>query len=111
MATAASEARGSDMEASERETSIVYSDDSEYVEIFTCIRKDITAMKNKEQFELVEEGKYSDGTSFANFRIPRSKFDIGKAAKFTRNLTDEQRQERAARMQAVRDKKGKNADE
>jgi len=86
------------MQRSEVETVVAYSDDCLEVEIFSCIRKDITAMKKKEQFRLLREGSYKDGTAWAVFSIDRSKFDIARSAKSTRNLSDEQRQEIADRF-------------
>lgn len=93
------------MHAEERETSITYSDADDQVVIFTCIRKDITALKKKEQFTLTEEGKYKDGTAHATFTIPRDRFNIAGAARTTRALSDEQRKAQGERLAAARQKR------
>ena len=94
------------MIASERETVITYSDEDNVVEIFTCIRKDITAMSKKDQFEKVASGSYADGTLWARFRIDRSRFDIARSAKGQRkNQTEEQRQASAERLALARERK------
>lgn len=93
------------MLAGERETSIAYSDEDDKVLIYSCIRKDITAMKKKDQFELVEEGAYEDGTIWAQFSIDRDKFDVGRAAKTTRNLSPESRAKLSERMSKLHSNK------
>lgn len=83
---------------SERETSLVYSDDDEVIYIYSCVRRDITAMKKKSQFTVEEEGKYKDGTPWAKFSIPMDRFDISRGAKTTRNLSPEARAKLSSRM-------------
>lgn len=99
------------MKAEERETTCSYTDDGTDVVIYTCIRKDITTMKKKEQFTLVDEGKYSDGTLYANFTIPREKFDIGRAARSSRVMTDEAKQKLVERLAASRAEKTEAVDD
>ena len=90
------------MVSEERETTIAYTDAYDTINIYTCIRKDITAMKKKEQFVLIDEGAYPDGTIWAKFEISRDKFDIARAAKGSRNLSEEQRAALSARMSKQR---------
>lgn len=99
------------MRATERETTVSYSDDGRDVQIYTCIRRDITAMRKKEQFTLTEEGTHVDGTPYAYFTIPREKFDIARAAKSTRTMTDEAKQKLAERLASSRSKKKDVEDE
>lgn len=93
---------------SERETSIAYTDADEYVRIYSCIRKDITAMKKKEQFKLHQEGVYEDGTPWATFHVPRDKFDVARAAKTTRSMTEDQRKAASDRMAAIQKERYSN---
>ena len=58
----------------------------------------MAAVTRKPQFRLLREGSYKDGTAWAVFSIDRTKFDIARCAKSTRNLSDEQRQEIADRF-------------
>ena len=61
------------MNADERETVIVLNDGNDEVRIWT----------------------YDDGTEWATYTIPRSRFSIARAARGQRVLTDEQRAEMA----------------
>ena len=83
------------MNADERETVIVLNDGNDEVRIWTCRRPDITAMDRKEAFTCSERGRYDDGTEWATYTIPRSRFSIARAARGQRVLTDEQRAEMA----------------
>ena len=91
--------------AEERETTVAYCEVDDTIRIFTCIRTDITAMSNKKQFTLVSEGVDDGGTKLAWFSIPRSEFDISRAAKTRRNMTEEQRAASAERLRRAREKK------
>lgn len=93
------------LSAEERETTVSYTDADDSVIIFSCIRKDITAMKKKPKFELIEEGILKPTTPWAKFRIARADFDISRAARSSRTLTDEQRQQVAERLAEARKKK------
>lgn len=92
------------MRKSEQETSVNYEGDSEEVRIFSCIRKDITALKKSGKFTLVDEGKYVDGSIWAEFTIPVENFSVARGAKSQRKLTDEQRQALADRLANARKK-------
>ena len=90
------------MNASERETTIAYADGDEVIQIFSCIRRDITAMSKKEQFVEIERGFYPGKVLWAKFEILREDFAIDRAAKTKRNLSDEQRQALSDRLKAAR---------
>lgn len=90
------------MNASERETTITYADGDEVVQIYTCIRRDITAMSKKEQFVEIERGFYPGKVLWAKFEILREDFDVARAAKTKRNLSDEQRQALSDRLKKAR---------
>ena len=91
------------MIAAERETTINLTDADEFAYIYTCRRQDITALKKKvgKGVELSQEGRYKDGTAWANFRIPKQLTSISKIVKTTRNLTPEQRASLSERMKTV----------
>ena len=93
------------MIAAERETVVAYSDDNKYVNVYTCRRPDITALNKKldSGVELLREGVYRDGTIWAEYRIPMKKFSIAKAVRFTRTMTDEQREVSRVRLAAARE--------
>lgn len=92
------------MIAAERETSVAFTDADAEVSIYTCRRSDITALKKKldKGVRLHSEGTYADGTPWAEFRIPCSRFSIAKCLKATLDLTPEERQARANRVAATR---------
>lgn len=99
------------MDATERETSLAYSDADDTIHVYSSIRKDITAMKKKEQFELVEEGKHNGSTPYAHFKIARESFDISKAAKYKRQMTEEQRKAQSERMKKLHAKNREDSSE
>ena len=70
---------------SERETTITYTDADEAVQIYTCIRRDITALKKKlsRGVVLLEEGTHLDGTAYAKFQVPIDLWRPGNAVKRT----------------------------
>ena len=86
--------------AYERETTIVMSDGDPLVRISTMQRTVITALRKKDAFTEVKSG-FFDKTEWADFTIPREKFNLAKAVKATVNLTDEQREERRRRGKAA----------
>ena len=90
------------MNASKRETTIAYADGDEVIQIFSCIRRDITAMSKKEQFVEIERGFYPGKVLWAKFEILREDFDLARGAKTKRNLSDEQRQALSDRLKAAR---------
>lgn len=97
------------LSASERETAANYTDGDEVVRIFTCIRRDITAMRKKEQFVEIKTGFYPGKVMWSEFEILREDFDIARAAKTKRNLSDEQRQALSDRLKNARANSAANA--
>ena len=73
------------MIASERETTITYTDDDKAVQIYTCIRRDITALKKKliRGVVLLEEGTHLDGTAYAEFEVPMELWSVASGVKRT----------------------------
>ena len=91
--------------AYERETTVVMSDGDPLVRISTAQRTVITALRKKEAFTETATG-FHEKTEWAEFTIPRKKFNLAKAVKATRVLTDEQREElrqRAEHLAAYRE--------
>lgn len=99
------------MDATERETTVAYSDADDTIHVYSSIRKDITAMKKKEQFELIEEGKHNGTTPYAHFKIARESFDISKAARYKRQMSEAQRAAQSERMKKMHAKNKENLDE
>ena len=79
----------------EQETTIAYTAADEKVQVYTCIKRDITKFKKDPNFTLVREGTHGT-TAFAYFTIPVDKIRIGSAK--TMNLSDEEKARRAKRM-------------
>ena len=81
------------MSPSERETTITYTDADEVVQIYTCIRRDITALKKKlsRGVVLLEEGTHRDGTVYAKFQVPIDLWRPGNAVKRTVSETQRAR--------------------
>ena len=73
------------MIASERETTITYADADEAVQIYTCIRRDITALKKKlsRGVVLLKEGTHLDGTAYAEFQVPMRLWSVSSGIKRT----------------------------
>lgn len=73
------------MIASERETTITYTDADEAVQTYTCIRRDITALKKKlsRGVVLLEESAHLDGTVYAKFQVPMRLWSISSGIKRT----------------------------
>ena len=86
------------MSREEQETVLAYTAADDTIFIYSSIQRDITAMKKKDQFTLLKEGKHTDGTTFAEFSIARDRFDVARAAKTTRKLSPEQRTKLSERM-------------
>ena len=78
------------MIAEERETTATLIDADEVVRIYTCRRRDITALSKKAQ--PVESGTYLDGTRWARFEIPADRFKLATAIRAKRDLSEAQRQ-------------------
>lgn len=87
------------MIASERETTITYTDADEAVQIYTCIRRDITALKKKlsRGVVLLEEGTHRDGTVYAKFQVPIDLWRLGNAIKRTVSEASRERGRELAR--------------
>ena len=86
--------------AFERETIIRMSDGDDLVNIWTAQRTVMTALNKKpEQFTAVASG-FDGVNTWAEYTIPKKKFNLAKAAKATRNLTPEQREAYAERARA-----------
>ena len=81
----------------ERETTLTMSDGDDLVRISTAQRTMITALRKKPAFTEVATG-FHGTTEWAEFTIPREKFNLAKAVKSSLNLTDEQRETRRANM-------------
>lgn len=91
------------MLAAERETTIAYTDADEYVTVFTCIRRDLTAMRKNPAFKQVRSGTYKDGTEWGDFQLSVEDFgSISSIVKRKRNLSDEQRAAVAERLSNAR---------
>lgn len=85
----------------ERETTIAMSDGDNLVRINTAQRTIITALRKKPAFAEIANG-FHGTTEWAEFTIPREKFNLAKAVKSSLNLTDEQRETRRANMARLR---------
>ena len=86
------------MIAAERETVVTMTDADDVVRIWTCRRRDITAMSKKPAFCRVDGGTYEDGTEWAVFTISDRGFDVARGARGTRTLTEAQRAANADRL-------------
>jgi hypothetical protein len=86
--------------APERETIIRLNDEDELANIWTAQRPWITKLKKNPAAVLIDEGVF-DGSAWAEFEVPASMISVrSKTVKL--QLTDEQRRQRAARLQAAR---------
>ena len=81
----------------ERETTLTMSDGDDHVRINTAQRTMITALRKKPAFTEVATG-FHGTTEWAEFTIPKARFNLAKAAKIAQNLTSEQRESRRANM-------------
>ena len=82
--------------APERETIITMNDEDGHAEIWTAQRPIITKLKKNAAATLIAEGK-QDGSAWAKFRLP-AKLVSFRSKRTSLKLTEEQRQERAARL-------------
>ncbi|HKN44261.1 MAG TPA: hypothetical protein VJW23_10075 [Propionibacteriaceae bacterium] len=88
------------LSAAERETVITTSDDDHLVSIWTAQKRFITKMRKNPQFTEVETGFY--GTSeFSVFTIPADRWSPLGVKRLV-NLTEQQRNQAATRLQAAR---------
>ena len=89
------------MEAAERETIINMSDADETVRIWTAQRKVITKLRKNDAFTQIGAG-FHDGTEWAEFTIPASRWTPSGGVKRVLHLTEEQRAARAERFALAR---------
>ncbi len=83
--------------AYERETTVNMSDGDPLVRIWTMQRTVLTKLRKKSEI-FTETGNGHHGTfEWATFTCPRSRFNLGAAARPPRQLNDEQRAEMAER--------------
>ena len=90
------------LSAFERETVITFSDGEETATVYTAQRPIITKLKRNPAARLIEEGKF-EGSAWATFELDQSLVSFRRPrAKLA--LSEEERQERAERLRAVRAK-------
>ncbi len=98
------------MVAEERETTVTVTDVCEYVQIYSCRRKDITALRKNPKVTITREG-VADGSPFVFATVPATEWSPVSGIKRTaKPLTEEQKQERAARLRRNVAEKAKNAE-
>lgn len=78
------------LSADERETTIVACDGDEFVRIDSSRRKDITALRKRQNVTEVAAG-FHGGTEWARFLVPAHLFDVARGVRIPRTLSDEQR--------------------
>ena len=78
------------LSADERETTIVACDGDEFVRIDSSRRKDITALRRRQNVTEVASG-FHGGTEWARFLVPAHLFDVARGVRIPRTLSDEQR--------------------
>lgn len=88
----------------EQETIITQNRADSVVSVYTSNTHDIRYFKSRKEFELVEEWFDAETGEIeaASFTLPKERANIRKIVKNTRNLTDEQRQELADRLNTLR---------
>lgn len=74
----------------ERETTMTGTDGHDKVYIYSCRRKDISALKRR-GVTVTEEGVYADGTVYAFMEVPSELVNFALAVRFRRTFSDEQR--------------------
>ena len=88
----------------EQETIITQNRADSVVSVYTSNTHDIRYFKSRKEFTLVEEwfDPETGEVEAASFTLPKERANIRKIVKNTRNLTDEQRQELADRLNTLR---------
>ena len=76
--------------ADERETTLTVADGSDFVLIDSTRRKDITALRKRQNVVEVESG-YHGSTEWARFMVPAHLYDVARGVKTPRTLSEEQR--------------------
>ena len=87
------------LSADERETTIVACDGDEFVRIDSSRRKDITALRKRQNVTEVATG-FHGSTEWARFLVPAHLFDVARGVRIPRTLSDEQREALADRARA-----------
>lgn len=87
------------LSADERETTIVACDGDDFVRIDSSRRKDITALRKRQNVTEVAAG-FHGGTEWARFLVPAHLFDVARGVRIPRTLSDEQREALADRARA-----------
>lgn len=87
--------------ASERETTILFTDDSEKVLIDSTQKGQIGKMRRHAKFTEIDSGFYGT-TEWARFEILASEWNVATGAKRNSNQTPEQKQRAAERLRAAR---------
>ena len=82
--------------ALERETVITLNDEEELAHVHTSQRPVITKLRKNPAATLLDEGRF-EGTAWAEFELPK-KLSSFRSGRVKIELTDEQRQVRAARL-------------
>jgi hypothetical protein len=88
------------LSAPERETIVTMNDEDDYADIWTAQRPVITRLKKNPSATLTEEGKHGT-TVWARFTLPADLITF-RSTRRTRELSEEERAEFAARMKAAR---------
>lgn len=87
------------LNSSERETTVVATDDSDVVVVWSAIRRHITKMRRNPQFTEVKSGHHGT-TEWAEFHVPADRWSpVG--VKRQVSLTNQQRDEARARFQSA----------
>lgn len=86
----------------EQETTVSVVNDGSNVQIWTNIRRHITALKRKPKAVLVAEGVDEDNTPWARFTLPNRDWNPATGIKNTRDLTPEQREALSTRLSKAR---------
>lgn len=76
------------LEASERETIFVISDDVREWIVYSCRRSDITSLKKNPDFVITEEGTYKGGTPYVHGTLPMGGIAIRKKSAGTIKRSD-----------------------
>lgn len=86
----------------ERETTLTMSDGDNLVRINTAQRTVITRLRRKPEIFTETASGHFGSTEWAEFTCPKDRFNLGAAARPKREMTDEQREAIAARLNAHR---------
>lgn len=91
--------------ASERETSIDFMADENFITVYTCEKKYIRRiMQLKEKYPKKVQILYGEEDEYISVKMPKSWFKFPKPKKSV-NMTEEQKQAAAERMKRARENK------